>query len=250
MRQELNKQRGTNQMNTQLNATLANIEFTPDTVQFDGFSLTGMLEADDTVRETYFFNTIADASKVEEALVKSQDLPVGVLLVNPAEYEAAEFGIEGGWGSSLGVVSESGEETQSLSYSLVSLEDEQAAAALQVNVKLSQKNEGREIVLTVQPGSMMVKDCYKGHGHKLDLAAGACWLAQDFATSIYLGASADTKITVRVEPVNNSEESMEFGAALATTLEGVRMAMESELEDAANRCAQVEFQAVALDQAA
>lgn len=238
-------------MNTQqLNATLANVEFTPDTVQFDGVNLTGMLEADDTVRETYFFNTIADASLAEDALVKSQDLPVGVLLLNPTEYEAAEFGIEGGWGASLSVVGETGDETQSMSYSIVSLEDEEAAAALQVNVKLSRKSEGREIVLTFQPGSMMVKEAYVGHGHKLDLAAGACWLAQDFATTIYLRAGADTQITVRVEPVNGSEENVEFGAALATTLEGVRLAMESELDNAANRCAPVEFQAVALDQAA
>jgi hypothetical protein len=238
-------------MNTQqLNATLANVEFTPDTVQFDGANLTGMLEADDTVRETYFFNTIADAAQAEEALVQSQDLPVGVLLLNPSEYDAAEFGIEGGWGSSLSAVGEAGDDEQSMSYSIVSLEDEEAAAALQVNVTLSRKNEGRDIVLAFQPGSMMVKEEYVGHGHKLDLAAGACWLAQDFATCIYLGAGADTKITVRVEPVNGSEENVEFGAALATTLEGVRLAMESELEDAANRCAPVEFQAAAMDQAA
>jgi hypothetical protein len=236
-------------MNTQeRNASLANVEFNPDTLQFDGLNLSGLLEADDVVRESYFFNTMEDASKAELAFVQSQSLPVGVLLLNPSEYEPAEFGIEGAWGEGLSISSQAGAVTETLGYSLVSLEDEEAAATLQVKVML-RREEGQKLTLTFQPGSMLVKEAYQGHGHRLDLGAGACWLAQDIATCIYLNATPDTQIAVHVEPVNSSPESYDLGLALAATLEGVRVAVESELENAASRCAAVELKSLALEAA-
>ena len=235
-------------MNTQNNnATLANVEFNPDTVQFDGASLSGLLEADDAVRESYFVNTIADALKAEQAFIQSQSLPVGVLLLNPADYEPSEFGIEGGWGSSLNISGDAGAETEVLSYSLVSLEEEEAAAALQVKVKLSRQEGG--LTLTFQPGAMLVKEAYERRGHKLDLAAGACWIAQDIATCVYLNAAPDTRIAVQVEPVTSTEEAYDLGSHLAVTLDGIRLAVESEIENAAARCTPVELKDFALEAA-
>lgn len=238
-------------MNTQEhNATLANVEFNPDTLHFDGFNVSGILEADDEVRSTYFTNTISDATKAEQAFVQSQDLPVGVLMLNPAEteYSPTEFGIEGSWGEALSRHGDTGAANEAMSFSLVSLDDEEAAAALQVSVKLVQQNEGRNLTLSFQLGNMMVKPEYEGRGHKLDLAAGICWMAQDITTCICLAAAPDAQIKVSVETLDASDENVDFGTALVMTLEGVREAMEEELGNA-ERFAPVEFSAASLEAA-
>src|SRR5262249_2801165 len=153
-----------------------------------------------------------------------------VLLINPVEYDAAEFSMTDGWGNGLEVVAEGGVDTETLSFSVVSLEDEDAAAALQVALTLTRANGGEDVAIRFQLGSMQLKSEYKNHGHKLDLAAGACWLAQDIATSLYLSAP-QAKITVRVETLTSSEEDDALGANFTATLEGVRAAMQAELDD-------------------
>jgi hypothetical protein len=233
----------------QHNASLANVEFNPDTVRFDGFALSGLLEADDAVRETYFTNTIADATKADEAFVQSQSLPVGVVLLNPAEYAPSELGMEGQWGTELIRTTDATAEHEELTFSLVSLDDEEAAGALQVKVQLCHQVDARETNITFHLGSMLLKEGFEGRGHKLDMAAAACWLAQDIATCLYLEAPSDVRVAVRVETLESSQEAESLAVALATTLDGVREAVKLDVENAQERFAPVELNPMVLEAA-
>lgn len=177
---------------------LSNVEFTQQTLVFEGQQFEGFLEVTNEVRQTYFQNTIDNPRLREESCAAVEEWPNGIVMVNSEPL-----------GSPL---------TGPVHLHLDSMDGDEVGGSVALSLDVTEES-GERVVLAVRPGPLLVDPAFVGRGHRVDLISAACWLLQDVMVGLFEGYGPDTEVYFGVQTEGVPEVDEELRDALHKTLE-------------------------------